>query len=203
MKLKRFLLRYFPPGIILEYETKDQTRSQKEVDLLNLTPQYVMFSVVFCMLKQSHSINTHYFFLHSSIQLWSRSDVEVMIEDIIAREPLVSENRKPQLRRLIYKLIEKLETNEVWTLFHHSLFDKLTHILFNFSLIHIYFSIHRTMISTCSRFCELIFSLLPIARLIKVEISLLRVLMIELASYGILRYVFISNNIWTYLFSAA
>jgi len=79
MKLKRFLLRYFPPGIILEYETKDQTRSQKEVDLLNLTPQ---------------------------------SDVEVMIEDIIAREPLVSENRKPQLRRLIYKLIEKLETNE-------------------------------------------------------------------------------------------
>lgn len=27
-------------------------------------------------------------------------------------EPLISENRKPQLRRLIYKLIEKLESNE-------------------------------------------------------------------------------------------
>ena len=27
-------------GIILEYEQRDQTRSQKEIDLLNLTPQY-------------------------------------------------------------------------------------------------------------------------------------------------------------------
>ena len=34
------------------------------------------------------------------------------MDDIVAREPLISENRKPQLRRLIYKLIEKLETNE-------------------------------------------------------------------------------------------
>lgn len=32
---------------------------------------------------------------------------------MIAKEPLISENRKPQLQRLIYKLIEKLETNEV------------------------------------------------------------------------------------------
>lgn len=34
------------------------------------------------------------------------------MEDIVAREPLISANRKPQLRRLIVKLIEKLETNE-------------------------------------------------------------------------------------------
>lgn len=31
---------------------------------------------------------------------------------IVFEEPLISENRKPQLRRLIYKLIEKLESNE-------------------------------------------------------------------------------------------
>ena len=43
-----------------------------------------------------------------------RSDVEVLVDDMVAREPLISENRKPQLRRLIYKLIEKLEENEVW-----------------------------------------------------------------------------------------
>jgi len=43
----------------------------------------------------------------------TRSDVEVLVDDMVAREPLISENRKPQLRRLIYKLIEKLETNEV------------------------------------------------------------------------------------------
>jgi len=38
MKLRRFLLRYYPPGIILEYDLRDKTRSQKEIDLLNLTP---------------------------------------------------------------------------------------------------------------------------------------------------------------------
>jgi len=42
----------------------------------------------------------------------SRSDVEVLVDDIVAREALISESRKPQLRRLIHKLIEKLETNE-------------------------------------------------------------------------------------------
>jgi dynein assembly factor with WDR repeat domains 1 len=33
MKLKRFLLRYYPPGIILEYELRDKTREMKEVRL--------------------------------------------------------------------------------------------------------------------------------------------------------------------------
>ncbi|XP_069753331.1 dynein assembly factor with WD repeat domains 1 isoform X3 [Narcine bancroftii] len=37
MKLKRFLLRYYPPGIILEYEKGGETRS-KSIDLLDLTP---------------------------------------------------------------------------------------------------------------------------------------------------------------------
>jgi dynein assembly factor with WDR repeat domains 1 len=38
MKLKRFLLRYYPPGIILEYEQGGRTLS-KCVDLLDLRPE--------------------------------------------------------------------------------------------------------------------------------------------------------------------
>jgi hypothetical protein len=40
MKLKRVLLRYYPPGIILEYELRDGTREMKEIDLLHLTAEY-------------------------------------------------------------------------------------------------------------------------------------------------------------------
>jgi len=79
MKLKRFLLRYYPPGIILEYQKRDGSRNAKEIDLLHLTPE---------------------------------TDVEVMVNQIIFEEPLVSKHRKPQLRRLIYKLIEKQEAND-------------------------------------------------------------------------------------------
>ena len=59
MKLKRFLLRYYPPGrdknsfffssfflifflfvgIILEYELRDHSREMKEIDLLHLTAE--------------------------------------------------------------------------------------------------------------------------------------------------------------------
>jgi hypothetical protein len=39
MKLKRFLLRYYPPGIILEYETRDREKGTKEIDLLALGPE--------------------------------------------------------------------------------------------------------------------------------------------------------------------
>jgi hypothetical protein len=37
IKLKKFLLRYYPPGVILQYEKDGQTR-QKPVDLLDLSP---------------------------------------------------------------------------------------------------------------------------------------------------------------------
>ena len=70
MKLKRFLLRYYPPGIILEYETQGELR-QKAVDLLTLTPE---------------------------------TDIEVLVNQIVRQESLISEQRKPQLRKLIYKL---------------------------------------------------------------------------------------------------
>ncbi|KAG8002110.1 Dynein assembly factor with WDR repeat domains 1 [Nibea albiflora] len=38
MKLKRFLLRYYPPGIILEYDKGGYLRT-KSIDLLDLTPE--------------------------------------------------------------------------------------------------------------------------------------------------------------------
>ncbi|TKS81190.1 Dynein assembly factor with WDR repeat domains 1 [Collichthys lucidus] len=38
MKLKRFLLRYYPPGIILEYDKGGNLRT-KSIDLLDLTPE--------------------------------------------------------------------------------------------------------------------------------------------------------------------
>ncbi len=36
MKLKRFLIRYYPPGIILEYQSRDGTQGTKEIPLLQL-----------------------------------------------------------------------------------------------------------------------------------------------------------------------
>ena len=46
MKLKRFLLRYYPPGIILEYQLRDGTREMKEIDLLHLTAECVRLSLL-------------------------------------------------------------------------------------------------------------------------------------------------------------
>lgn len=37
MKLRKFLLRYYPPGIILQYEKDGQMR-QKVINLLDLSP---------------------------------------------------------------------------------------------------------------------------------------------------------------------
>eukprot|EP01031_Cornospumella_fuschlensis_P041498 gene41499-50640_t len=79
MKLKRFLLRYYPPGIILEYELKDKTRELKEIDLLHLSAD---------------------------------SDVDVIVNQIVFEEPLITESKRSHLRRMIYKLIERLESND-------------------------------------------------------------------------------------------
>jgi hypothetical protein len=78
MKLKRFLLRYYPPGIILEFEQAGELKT-KSVDLLTLTPE---------------------------------TDVEVLVNQVVRTEPLISENRKPQVRKLIQKLVEKIESQE-------------------------------------------------------------------------------------------
>ena len=78
MKLKRFLLRYFPPGIILEYETNGEVK-QKTIDLLDLTVD---------------------------------TDAEVLLNRIMRQEPLIPESKRMYVRKLIYKLIEKQDSQE-------------------------------------------------------------------------------------------
>ena len=38
------------------------------------------------------------------LQLTPESDVEVLVNQIVRGEPLISDSRKPQLRKLVYKL---------------------------------------------------------------------------------------------------
>lgn len=40
MKLKKFLLRYYPPGILLEYVRANGEVETKSIDLLNLSAEY-------------------------------------------------------------------------------------------------------------------------------------------------------------------
>ena len=42
MKLKKFLLRYYPPGILLEYMRNNGEVETKSIDLLNLSPEYIL-----------------------------------------------------------------------------------------------------------------------------------------------------------------
>ena len=43
MKLKKFLLRYYPPGILLEYMRNSGEVETKSIDLLNLSAEYTLF----------------------------------------------------------------------------------------------------------------------------------------------------------------
>jgi hypothetical protein len=42
MKLKKFLLRYYPPGILLEYIRNNGEVETKSIDLLNLSSEYLI-----------------------------------------------------------------------------------------------------------------------------------------------------------------
>lgn len=79
MKLKRFLLRYHPPGIILEYLRKNGEVETKSIDLLNLTPEYEIYNTSLQILTL----------------LFYRTDIDRLIEQILLEEPLISETRKP------------------------------------------------------------------------------------------------------------
>jgi len=47
MKLKRFLLRYFPPGVILEYERSNGEIETKSIDLLNLSHEFLNYNILY------------------------------------------------------------------------------------------------------------------------------------------------------------
>ncbi len=64
---------------MIEYELRDRSRKTKEIDLLDLTPE---------------------------------TDVETLVSQILANEPLIGDSLKPQIQKLVLRLIEKLEIDE-------------------------------------------------------------------------------------------
>uniref|UniRef100_A0A672R9L4 Uncharacterized protein n=1 Tax=Sinocyclocheilus grahami TaxID=75366 RepID=A0A672R9L4_SINGR len=74
MRLKRLHMRYYPPGIFLDYEKRGQLRT-KSIDLLNLTPE---------------------------------TDVNELLSDIRAAEPLITSSCAEQVKVLICRLQEKV-----------------------------------------------------------------------------------------------
>ena len=79
MKLKKFLLRYYPPGIILEYSKSNGESEIKTIDLLNLNEE---------------------------------TDVQNLVDEILQEEPLIPQNKKHYLVKLIDKLVEKVCCNK-------------------------------------------------------------------------------------------
>jgi dynein assembly factor with WDR repeat domains 1 len=56
MKLKRFLLRYFPPGLILVYESNTGAVKEKTIDLLDLNCHSDLDATTDLILKQEVAI---------------------------------------------------------------------------------------------------------------------------------------------------
>ena len=101
MKLKRFLLRYYPPGIILEYEKDGEVppraiRAESHSCALVHAPALTRPtpSPLVQMLQKDIPLLT----------LAPNTDVDALVSQIIRTEPLISENRRPQLLKLVYKL---------------------------------------------------------------------------------------------------
>ena len=108
MKLKRFLLRYYPPGIILEYEQHGEVFTSCCSQLMHLkvslTSQASLCHSCFLVQMRNKHIDL--------LDLTPETDVEVLVNQIVRSEPLISDSRKPQLRKLVYKLIEKIDTSD-------------------------------------------------------------------------------------------
>ena len=75
MKLKKILLRYFPPGITLEYIRSNGEIESKCIDLLNLSSEY--------------------------IEALCSTNIDQLIDEIVQEEPLITETRRPQIRSMI------------------------------------------------------------------------------------------------------
>lgn len=77
MKLRRFLLRYYPPGIVLEYTRRNGDVETRTIDLLDLSTD---------------------------------TDVEALVDGLVNSEPLLSENKRLPLQKMVWRLLDKLET---------------------------------------------------------------------------------------------
>nr|XP_034377566.1 dynein assembly factor with WDR repeat domains 1 isoform X3 [Arvicanthis niloticus] len=87
MKLKSLLLRYYPPGIMLEYEKGGELKT-KSIDLLELSPRGKFDMQVF-------GVNFS-------------TDVNTLVGEIQKAEPLITASRTKQVRLLVQRLQEKL-----------------------------------------------------------------------------------------------
>ena len=68
MKIKRFMLRYYPPGIFIEYTKSNGDVLTKSIDLVQLSFEY---------------------------DFKSRTNVDELVEEIVMSEPIISEKQKP------------------------------------------------------------------------------------------------------------
>lgn len=90
-KLRRFLLRYYPPGIILEYDDHGTGRQcTKSVDLLDLTPEYAM-----PMPPRTAALSL------AELPTLYRSNPDVLATMIVRQESLISSKRHAMIKELV------------------------------------------------------------------------------------------------------
>lgn len=105
--------------MILEYERRDGSRNTKIIDLLTLTPECVQAGSGLAPWQAGARVPGSLDAArasHTPAQLsvpptpWllPRTDLDLLCDQIVMEEPLISEARKPQLRQLLDKLTEKL-----------------------------------------------------------------------------------------------
>ena len=116
MRLVRFLLRYFPPGLILEYERRAGSRNTTCVDLLQLTAECV-FSPHCCCVAEAEANNEALITPPPIPPLiitpsHNSTDLTLLADQLIAEQPLIKEGRKTQLIRLLQKLLDKQSEND-------------------------------------------------------------------------------------------
>ena len=64
------------------------------------------------MFLTKRRIKLQYLFEFELTLNYCRTDIDRLIDQILLEEPLISESRKPQLKKLIEKLIEKQQENQ-------------------------------------------------------------------------------------------
>ena len=89
MRLRRFLLRYYPPGITIEYEKRGQTRTKEffKYPYINFLNKNVKFlkNISIVSLKSDKDVNL--------FELTADDDPMKVAEQVINSEPLVSEKK--------------------------------------------------------------------------------------------------------------
>lgn len=110
MKLRKLLLRYYPPGIILQYLDKDNNTKLKPIDLLEFTPDTdlevscTLLPPRLALMADSQPLPLTVVEMHQQHGML----LQVLLTQIINQEPLVSESKRPAVRQLLERLVAKL-----------------------------------------------------------------------------------------------